>query len=183
VITIGIDPSINCTGVCVYDSATKAHKYYMIVGKMTKKMTSFKHDNISILNYSKEDTNKGEYQDKEYMKSLNIKRICSLIETILDLFNPDLVQMEGVSYGSLGSAALVDLAGLNFALRMILINKNIRFNVLAPTSVKKFAVGNGGAEKDVMVASWKKLDRQMNDISDIKVDDLADSYFMAHYNI
>lgn len=182
-ITIGIDPSINCTGVCVYDSATKTHRYYMIVGKMTKKMTSFKHDNISILNYSKEDTNKGEYQDKEYMKSLNIKRICSLIETILDLFNPDLVQMEGVSYGSLGSAALVDLAGLNFALRMILINKNIRFNVLAPTSVKKFAVGNGGAEKDVMVASWKKLDRQMNDISDIKVDDLADSYFMAHYNI
>ena len=182
-ITIGIDPSINCTGVCVYDSVTKTHKYYMIVGKTTKKMELFQHDHIDILNYHKLETNKGEYQDKEFNKSTNIYRICSLIEHILNVFNPDLVQMEGVSYGSLGSAALVDLAGLNFAIRMVLMEKNLEFNILAPTSVKKFAVGNGSAEKDVMVASWKKLDRQINDISDIKVDDLADSYFMAHYNI
>lgn len=181
-ITIGIDPSINCTGVCVYDGTTNLHKYYMIVGKMTRKMESFQHNHIDILNYSKKDTNNGEYQDKEYNKSLNINGICSRIETILELFNPDLVQMEGVSYGSLGSAALVDLAGLNFAIRMTLIRKGVKFNVLAPTSVKKFAVGNGAAEKDVMIASWKKLDRHISDITDIKVDDLADSYFIAHYS-
>ena len=66
--------------------------------------------------------------------------------------------MEGVSYGSRGSAALVDLAGLNFAIRMTILKEDIPFNILAPTSVKKFAVGDGGAEKDVMIASWKKLD-------------------------
>lgn len=182
-ITIGIDPSINCTGVCVHESDTNSHIYYMIVGKTTKKMSSFQHDYVRILNYEKQDTSKGEYQDKEYNKSHNIHRICSLIETILDLFHPEFVQMEGVSYGSLGSAALVDLAGLNFAIRMTLLRKGIRFNVLAPTSVKKFAVGNGGAEKDVLIESWKRLDRNISDITDIKVDDLADSYFIAHYTI
>ena len=91
------------------------------------------------------------------------------------------VQMEGVSYGSRGSAALVDLAGLNFAIRMTLSGKNIQYNILAPTSIKKFAVGNGSAEKDVMIASWKKLDKNISNISDIKVDDLADSYFIAQY--
>jgi Holliday junction resolvasome RuvABC endonuclease subunit len=181
VITVGIDPSINCTGVCVYDDVNDTHKYYMIVGKTTKKMESFQHDHIDILNYHKLETNKGEYQDKEFNKSTNIYRICSLIEHILNVFDPDLVQMEGVSYGSLGSAALVDLAGLNFAIRMVLMEKNLEFNILAPTSVKKFAVGNGSAEKDVMIASWKKLDRNITNITDIKVDDLADSYFISHY--
>lgn len=180
-ITVGIDPSINCTGVCVYDDVNDTHKYYMIVGKTTKKMESFQHDHIDILNYHKLETNKGEYQDKEFNKSTNIYRICSLIEHILNVFDPDLVQMEGVSYGSLGSAALVDLAGLNFAIRMVLMEKNLEFNILAPTSVKKFAVGNGSAEKDVMIASWKKLDRNITNITDIKVDDLADSYFISHY--
>jgi Holliday junction resolvasome RuvABC endonuclease subunit len=89
--------------------------------------------------------------------------------------------MEGVSYGSRGSAALVDLAGLNFAIRMTLSGKNIQYNILAPTSIKKFAVGNGSAEKDVMIASWKKLDKNISSIETIKVDDLADSYFIAHY--
>jgi len=89
--------------------------------------------------------------------------------------------MEGVSYGSKGSSALVDLAGLNFMIRAILLSENIQFNILAPTVVKKFAVGNGAAEKDVMIASWKKLDKNTTNITEIKLDDLADSYFICHY--
>jgi Holliday junction resolvasome RuvABC endonuclease subunit len=91
--------------------------------------------------------------------------------------------MEGVSYGSTGSAALVDLSGLNFSIRMMLIEESVTFNILAPTAVKKFAVGNGAADKNVMIASWKKLDKTIENIEDIKVDDLADSYFIAHFNV
>ena len=57
----------------------------------------------------------------------------------------------------------------------------MNYEILSPTSVKKFAVGNGGAEKDVMIASWKKLDKNIKEITTIKLDDLADSYFLAHY--
>ena len=100
---------------------------------------------------------------------------------MIQLYEPDLIQMEGVSYGSRSSRALVDLAGLNFAIRMTILREDIQFNILAPTNIKKFAVGDGGAEKDVMIASWKKLDKNITNIIDIKVDDLADSYFIAHY--
>lgn len=180
-IVMGIDPSINCTGICIYNTLTYAHTYYMIVSKCTKKMREFKNDNIHIIEYNKRESNKGEYQIKEYNKSQNIYDICTVIRDIISLFEPDLIQMEGISYGSVGSAALADLAGLNFAIRMILFKEGIQFNILAPTTVKKFAVGNGAAEKDVMIASWKKLDKNIIDITDIKLDDLADSFFIAHY--
>jgi Holliday junction resolvasome RuvABC endonuclease subunit len=178
---MGIDPSINCTGICIYDDKLINHTYYMIVSKCTKKMREFKNDHINIIEYNKRESNKGEYHIKEYNKSLNIYDICCIINDLITLYKPDIVQMEGVSYGSRGSAALVDLAGLNFAIRMTLARKNIQYNILAPTSIKKFAVGNGSAEKDVMIASWKKLDKNISNINTIKVDDLADSYFICHY--
>ena len=179
-ITIGIDPSINCTGVCVYDTEKHTHKYYMIVGSCTKKMKSFKNDYINILNYEKE-TPVGDYSEKEYIKTKNFQRIGIFINDIIKLHNPDVIQMEGISYGSRGSSALADLAGLNFFIRSIIVENNIPFNIIAPTGVKKFAVGNGGVEKDVIIASWKKLDSNISNITEIKLDDLADSYFIAHY--
>ena len=181
-IIMGIDPSINCTGVCIYDDTQNVHKYYMIVSKCTRKMKEFVSDSISIIEYGKREANKGDYSIKEYNKSHNIFDICNIIKDIIARYKPDIVQMEGISYGSRTSAALADLAGLNFAIRMTVLGQNIQFNILAPTTIKKFAVGNGAAEKDVMIASWKKLDKNIVNISDIKVDDLADSYFIAHYS-
>lgn len=182
-IIMGIDPSINCTGICIYDTVTNSHTYYMIVSKRTKKMKEFKHDTVHIREYSKRDSNSGEYHIKEYNKAHNILDIVYYIKDIMHWHEPDLVQMEGISYGSTGSAALADLSGLNFSIRMLLIEEDVEFNILAPTAVKKFAVGNGAADKDVMIASWKKLDKTIEDISSIKVDDLADSFFIAHYRV
>ena len=180
-IIMGIDPSINCTGVCIYDTASHTNLYYMIASKCTKKMKEFRSDHITIIEYCKREANKGEYQEKEYNKSNNIYDVCVIIKNLIQHHEPDLIQMEGISYGSRGSAALADLAGLNFAIRMTILNEAVQFNILAPTTVKKFAVGNGSAEKDVMIASWKLLDKNITGIKDIKVDDLADSYFIAHY--
>ena len=180
-VIMGVDPSINCTGVCIYNTANNSHIYYMICSKCTKKMKEFKNDHVNIIEYNKRESNKGEYHIKEYNKSANIYDICIILRDIIQHHEPDIVQMEGVSYGSRGSAALVDLAGLNFAMRMTFMSENIQYNILAPTTIKKFAVGNGSAEKDVMIASWKLLDKNITDIKDIKVDDLADSYFIAHF--
>ena len=180
-VIMGIDPSINCTGICIYDTIMNSHIYYMIVSKRTKKMKEFEHDTVHIREYFKKDSNNGEYHIKEYNKAQNVLDIVHYIKDIMRWHMPDLVQMEGVSYGSTGSAALVDLSGLNFSIRMMLIEESVKFNILAPTAVKKFAVGNGAADKNVMIASWKKLDKTIENIADIKVDDLADSYFIAHY--
>ena len=181
-IRIGIDPSINCTGVCI--DFGDSNEYYMIPAKPTKKLLNFSHDYIHIQPYLKFDTKDKEYSDKEGAKTLNIVSICQNLKDIIrgvSIIDDVEVVMEGVSYGSVGSAALVDLAGLNFAIRYMLISNNIPFKIVSPTSVKKFAVANGGAEKDIIIDAWKRLDKNISNIKDIKVDDLADSYFLAHY--
>ena len=179
---IGIDPSMNCTGICVWDDNWNTHKYFMIPSKMTKKMNAFDHPLVSLLPYEKADTKNLEYTDKEAAKFDNIYNITKHIETIVDLFKPSYVVMEGVSYGSMGSAAIVDLCFLNSAIRMILRQRNIPFTIVSPTSLKKFACSNGQAEKDILIDAWKRLDQNIANITTIKVDDLADSYFLAHYN-
>lgn len=180
-IVVGIDPSINCTGVCIYDTLTGNNMYYMIVGKATKKMLSFKNDFIQIREYGKQSTTGDDYSIKENKKTANINNICDIIKNIIHWHEPEHVYMEGISYGSVSGSSLADLAGLNHCIRMTLIDCNVDYTILAPTAVKKFAVGNGSAEKNVLIASWKKLDKNISDITEIKLDDLADSFFIAHY--
>lgn len=178
---MGIDPSINCTGVCIYDTVTGNNMYYMIVGKATKKMLAFKNDFIQIREYGKQSTTDDDYSIKENKKTANISNICGILKDIILWHKPEHVYMEGISYGSVSGSSLADLAGLNHCIRMTLIDCNVNYTILAPTAVKKFAVGNGAAEKDVMIASWKKLDKNITNITDIKLDDLADSFFISHY--
>lgn len=177
-ITIGVDPSINSTGVCVNENGK--FTYYIISSKMTKKMTSFHHDRITLLPYEKGTSGLTDYSERESVKTNNIYNIYKNLESIIDKHHPDKIQMEGVSYGSTGSAALVDLSGLNFVLRLLFINKGVEYKIVSPTQNKKFATGNGQAEKDVMIDSWMRLDPEMKDV-DIKVDDLADAYFLSCY--
>ena len=48
-----------------------------------------------------------------------------------------------------------------------------------PTSWKKEMLGNGMADKEQTIASWKLLDPI--DYQGIKIDDAADSYYLAQY--
>lgn len=189
-ITIGIDPSLNSTGVCV--NVNGKCKYYIITSKMTKKMSTFKSEYIQYLPYNKQDTNKklNEYADIEYNKAQNIYNICDRIRTIIksnvewhagDNLNNCEIFMEGVSYGSIGSAALVDLSGLNFAIRNVLLDLGVKFTIVSPSQNKKFATGNGAADKELMIYSWLKVEKHLKDITEIKIDDLADAYFLSNY--
>ena len=189
-ITIGIDPSLNSTGVCV--NVNGKCKYYIITSKMTKKMSAFKSEYIQYLPYNKQDTNKklNEYADIEYNKAQNIYNICDRIRSIIkanvewhaeDNLNNCEIFMEGVSYGSIGSAALVDLSGLNFAIRNVLLDLGVKFTIVSPSQNKKFATGNGAADKELMIYSWLKVEKHLKDITEIKIDDLADAYFLSNY--
>lgn len=176
---MGIDPSINSTGLCI--NKDNKYIYIIVVGKMTKKMREFEHNNIHIKCYNKLETNKLEYSEKEYIKATNIRGICDIIEDVIKQYDVTHVNMEGISYGSVGSAALADLAGLNFAIRYVLSKNNISFSIIPPTGLKKFAVANGSADKDLMTYAWLTMEPEMKDIQNIKIDDLADAYFLARY--
>lgn len=176
---LGIDPSINCTGLCISDDNNTI--YILIVSKMTKKMKDFHHNRIRIMQYDKYDIKDLNYEDKEKAKAYNIYNIVSVIDDVINEYNIDKVVMEGVAYNATGT--IIELAGLNFAIRNLLIKKGIEFTIATPTTIKKFAVANGGADKDLMIYAWQQLDQEMKNIKDIKIDDLADAYFMCQFGL
>ena len=55
-VSIGIDPSLNSTGICINNDGKC--KYFIITSKMTKKMKEFSNDYIKYLPFDKQDTNK-----------------------------------------------------------------------------------------------------------------------------
>lgn len=174
---IGLDLSINSTGVCINNNGK--YKYFLVCSKITKKMREFNNKDIKIIEYTK-NTVEGEYSEKESIKTSNLYNIINELKKIIKKEKPDECRIEGISYGSTGSAALVDLSGLNFMVRQMLLDLGVPFRVISPTSNKKFAVGNGGADKDVMVNSWLRLQPHLAGI-DIKIDDLADAFFLSNY--
>jgi len=186
-ISIGLDLSINSTGVCVYDSDSHTSIYYIIGSKFTHKaLDSAKPDNLILLPCEKLQVVQGEpYEKRENTKTHNIYKIVEQVRWIINKYKPEVVGIEGISFGSTGSAALIDLSGLNYMIRMMLMEAGVHYiYIISPTQNKKYATGNGQAEKDVMISAWQKCDSTSFKIpSCIKIDDIADAYFLARYGL
>lgn len=183
-IIAGLDLSINSTGVCIYDTHKNTTKYYIISSKFTKKSLSLNHSSLSLITCEKNVVDsKKEYTEKEQVKTTNIYNIVKSIESVLLGHRVEAVCIEGISFGSVGSAALIDLSGLNYMVRLMALENDIKhIYIVSPTQNKKFATGNGSAEKDVMISAWLKLQKHMNEVTSyIKSDDIADAYFLARY--
>lgn len=78
-------------------------------------------------------------------------------EKVLSDCDPEstLIAIEGYSYRSPGNrgAQIGELGGV---IRLLFFQLGFEFVVLAPKALKKFAAGNGNADKKMMIASAKK---------------------------
>ena len=97
---MGIDPSINCTGICIYDTVTNTNSYYIITSKSTKKLKELSETNpyINVREYYKMDLNNTDYKTKEYNKSKNLAKLYNislllLIATLLNIAFPPIVKL------------------------------------------------------------------------------------------
>lgn len=198
-IFVGIDPSINSTGVCILETDDNNKqvncKFYIIKnGKLTKKELKAEDDNAKIFQYvlyEKLDTsikNIEDYKTLEWNKTKNMINVCKCIKDIVfkyiannnDILNVYVCQ-EGISYGStVKTKSVFDLAGLNYLLRSTFINSSIcnYFVIASPSEIKKFATGKGNANKEMMVNMFSFI---FPDLQLPKVDDICDAYFMANY--
>ena len=80
-----------------------------------------------------------------------VERLAHLRSTILSLVGPlDLVVIEGYSYGSRSSQAHA-LGELGGVIRLALHEGGIRYVIVPPKSVKKYATGKGNAGKEEML--------------------------------
>ena len=123
---IGIDPSINSTGICIqkFNKNTKKSENFIVLSKerkLTKKETEAaeKISNFEYRFYKAEDLSI--YKDynhfREYWKSYNLINCAKEIYNIIKKYTKDkpeklYIVIEGISYGSLKTQSIFDLAGL-----------------------------------------------------------------------
>lgn len=191
---IGIDPSINSTGMTIRTD-TGFCRFFIIKGdKLTKKEKNAQLDNSEIFEYylyqkeNVKDTNNA--HERELAKAHNLSTIAdtiyNIIEELLRQFRKTsfidsvTICMEGISYGSIHSAAVMDLAGLNYLIRDRLYHHTVVGTLLVtpPAEVKRFYTGSGNANKQLMISTFKG---SFPDFDLPKIDDICDSEAMAKY--
>ena len=191
---IGIDPSINSTGMTIRTD-TGYCRFFIIKGdKLTKKEKNAQLDNSEIFEYclyqkeNVKDTNNA--HERELAKAHNLSTIAdtiyNIIEELLQQFRKTssidsvTICMEGISYGSIHSAAVMDLAGLNYLIRDRLHHHTVVGTLLVtpPAEIKRFYTGSGNANKQLMISTFKG---SFPDFELPKLDDICDSEAMAKY--
>ena len=191
---IGIDPSINSTGMTIRTD-TGFCRFFIIKGdKLTKKEKTAQLNNYEIFEYclyqkeNVKDTNNA--HERELAKAHNLSTIAdtiyNIIEELLQQFRKTgtvdsvTICMEGISYGSIHSAAVMDLAGLNYLIRDRLHHHTVVGTLLVtpPAEVKRFYTGSGNANKQLMISTFKG---SFPDFDLPKIDDVCDSEGMAKY--
>lgn len=178
-VSVGIDLSINSTGITILHP--KYIEYHIITDKLTKKQSTC--DYITYHVYQKETVSEGEdYVAKERLKTSNIIRIVQIIESIICDKRLKIISLgiEGVAFGASGD--VVGLSGLNYMVRYMLSLHNIPYTIISPMQLKKFATGNGSAEKDIMIDAFMKCTKFQNTLG-VKIDDIADAYFLGACSI
>lgn len=184
-ITVGIDPSINSTGICVNEHGTNGKqkiKFYIIrPNTLTKREQGIKLSNFKFLLYDKASSR--DKHENEVCKTRNFLYITDHIKTVLKSAVRKVgatnvkVYMEGISYGSLQTLSVFDLAGLNYLIRQACELLNIEYVIVPPSEAKKHATGKGNASKELISNTFLALYPKMSVLK--KVDDIADAYFMS----
>lgn len=198
-IYVGIDPSINSSGVYVRVESSIGdlieEKFYIIKGdKLSKKEDTAELKNLAVFSYiiyDKQNTTTGTNIENERNKVINFMSIVASIKEIIlttdykyGRMNNIYVCQEGISYGSITrTKSIFDLAGLNFMIRSMIIEigkgpKHVELIVGTPGEIKKFATGNGNANKDLILSCFKMIYPEL-DLP--KLDDIADAYFMSMF--
>lgn len=200
---IGIDPSINSTGICImkYDGDKKIREEFVIIkpcnsNKKKEKQLSKKElvaedkiINFEYVFYDSEDLkvyiDLGDF--REYWKSYNMIRCAKKIKEIIKEYtkdNPEHISIciEGISYGSsIRTKSIYDLAGLNYLVREKFIEvEGYDFYIATPSEIKKFATGKGNNNKEIIENIFLMSHKEFNIIP--KLDDIADAYFMARFS-
>jgi Holliday junction resolvasome RuvABC endonuclease subunit len=182
ILYIGLDPSINSTGL-VFRSDNYLAMYQITSGDSNCSTS------VRNVSYERINTNTKRYSEDDLNKIVNAKRlshvILKLINQNLELSETEYVilSMEGsvMSFGFKNSASrLNDLVLNNSIIKLALLQSNLitDFFVISPAALKKRFTGSGKAKKEDMMKKFKEL-VPTYDFSIGKNDDIADAYALS----
>jgi crossover junction endodeoxyribonuclease RuvC len=144
---MGIDPDLTSTGWCVM-GAGEAY----ICGTITTKSDDFER----LID--------------------RVRYIANELLKIIYQYEPDLVVIEGFSFGNSERAISMGMLGGLIRNYLVLTEDTSKWREVAPTQLKKYVTGKGNANKDDMkLAVYKKWGVDFTG----KANDLADAYGLA----
>jgi hypothetical protein len=182
-IIAGIDYSMSCPAICVYDSEDGKFSYSntkIYFRSNLQRFEKFDEDNISAENHGPWKTEEDRYDD------IATWAMSVLYPEFTDLKIADKIFLEGYSYGSTGR--VFHIAENTAILKHEMWGWQMNFEIIPPTVIKKFATGKGNANKELMYEAFESENpginlrsrltpRSSNIIS--PVSDIVDSYFIA----
>ena len=114
--------------------------------------------------------------DQSVMEIERIQKIARAVTGYILTHKPDLIVIEGLSYGSKNTTSLCQLAKLNFSVEIYCYQMEHPYLMVPPTTLKKFITGKGNAKKEVML--MKILKRYGLEFEN---NNLADAYALCRY--
>ena len=202
---VGIDPSINSTGICVQSYHDNNHirtRFYIVHGGRLTKRENEESERLSgildIIEYDKIDASiykKKDNSEFEVAKTKNLISIVSYVSEILNKVSSQLsieypgedistyVTIEANSFNSRSrSVSLIELCGLNFLIRREMLSRHLtQLIVGTPSEMKKYATSKGNADKELVKMVFLTKHPEFKN-SVLKIDDIADAYFMSCYS-
>lgn len=199
---VGIDPSINCSGLTIYKN-NKYHFYYHNTNKVAKCRKLTEKDFLYNFDIpTKYEVDNTILTSDDLKNTLRYKFTAEKICDIIELYSKDedeiVISIE--SYALHGMGRVFDLAELSSLIKSKLIELPIKKKIISlrPTEVKKFATGKGNSKKEKMLKSFRELDTEETnkilEIFDINnndyvkntkspIEDIVDSYFICKYGM
>ena len=108
------------------------------------------------------------------------KRLSKITDEILAgiPLETELVAIEGIAFMMSKTTALVQLAAINYIVRIGLWKKGIPFVIVSPPTLKKFVTGKGVAQKDIMMLeTYKRWGVSLTD------NNICDAYGLARISL
>ena len=202
---IGIDPSINSTGICIqsyYNGEPLRTKFFIVhSGRLTKKESEAV-DNldglVDVVEYNKIDTSIYKKKDNNEFEIAKTKNLISIVSSISDILDSEsrklsleykyediesYITIEANSFNSRSrSVSLIELCGLNFLIRKEIMDRNLTHLIVGtPSEMKKYATSKGNADKELVKLVFLTKYPEFKDCA-FKIDDIADAYFMSCYS-
>lgn len=148
-IFIGIDPSLTNTGVIAINEKGDLMASVSITSKPVGK--------------------------KPIDELVRIKNIVNKIEDFISGYKEvSMVVIEGIAMMARNSTALVQLSGLNYMIRDMLLKRGVSFSIVTPTQLKKFITGKGNSQKNIiMLEVYKQYGFSFTD------DNICDAFVLA----
>ena len=143
-IIAGIDYSMSCPAICVYDSENGKFSFSNTKNYFRSNLQRFEkfdEDNLSAENHGSWKTEEDRYDD--------------IANWAMNIMRPKVekVYLEGYSYGSTGR--VFHIAENTAILKHLMWENRIEFEIIPPTVIKKFATGKGNANKELMYESFE----------------------------